>query len=173
MKDSINKDLIKDWLLLQLSKDQFRFLFKYIQNEKMAQASQFNFNYHIKNNDQNAPIYIIYRISAKNNGKSPIFKQDKYRLTKFCLDSLIKTFAPFHAKYFFLLDSCPENYQKLIEGYKLIDKEIIKLSHAGNLGSYFAQLDLACQLPEPSYVYLAEDDYYYLPDAGEKLLEAL
>lgn len=169
----LNKNLIKDWLLLQMSKDKSRFLFPFIFKNKINEAKQFKFSYRIDPEDKNYPLTVFYRISPYPNNKSPIYQKNKFKLTKLCLDSFIKAFNKIRPKIFFLLDSCPEKYLQLIKDYKYPNIEIINLKNAGNLGSFYAQLELAKQLPDKNLIYFSEDDYYYLPNAGIKLIRAL
>jgi hypothetical protein len=118
-------------------------------------------------------LIVIYRISPYPNGKSPIFSKNKYALVKFCLDSFIKAFSQIKPYVIFVLDSCPLEYQTLINSYSGIKSEIIELDKAGNKGTWYAQIDIAKLLNSESYVYFAEDDYYYLPNAGKRLMKAL
>lgn len=117
-------------------------------------------------------VIVFYRIYPQPNQKSPIFKDDKFRLTQICLDSFTTAFKSIKPYVVFLLDSCPPSYHQLIQSQTL-DHEIVLLNRAGRLYSFLAQLELAQQLPSDTLVYFAEDDYYYLPDAGPELIQAL
>jgi hypothetical protein len=117
-------------------------------------------------------LVVIYRISAKENGKSPIFAKNKFKLVKYCLDSFYENFREVKPYVIFLLDSCPEKFEKLVKKYKF-ESKVINLEKAGNKGSWFAQIEIAGKLSDDKFVYFAEDDYVYEKNAGAYLLKAL
>ena len=114
-----------------------------------------------------AQIEVFYRICPFSNGKSPVFTDDKYRLAEFCLRSYVAAFPM--AKTTFILDSCPPEYHRLVEDYGRIVAE----DNMGNIGSYLKQLELTNRLDDEQPAYLAEDDYYYLPQAGRLVVGAI
>jgi hypothetical protein len=48
--------------------------------------------------------------------------------------------------------------------------EILSLDKIGNAATFSLQIDLLTNQTEAPYVYFAEDDYFYLPDALEKMV---
>lgn len=129
-------------------------------------------DYKLKSKIKTKSLVVIYRLSSVNSKKSPVFKNDKFKLVKFCLDSFVKSFSGVNYKIVFILDSCSRKYVQLIKKYKKLDFEIIQLKNAGNKKTWFLQLNIAKNLNN-CLVYFAEDDYYYRVKAGKKLVEGL
>ena len=57
------------------------------------------------------------------------------------------------------------NTNPLSETFQSDDLEILWLDKIGNLATFSLQIDLLTKQTEASYVYFAEDDYFYFPDA--------
>lgn len=116
---------------------------------------------------------VFYRMCPYNNGKSPIFTDDKLGLVRFCLESFVEAFRATSLRITFILDSCDASYRTWIERHVPFQKEILHFVGLGSEGSFFKQIELAAQLKPDELVYLAEDDYYYVAGAGEKLVAAI
>lgn len=116
---------------------------------------------------------VFYRVCPYNNGKSPIFADDKLGLVRFCLESFVEAFRATSLRITFILDSCDASYRTWIERHVPFQKEVLHFVGLGNEGSFFKQIELAAQLEPEESVYLAEDDYYYVAGAGEKLVAAI
>ncbi len=116
---------------------------------------------------------VLYRISPYKNGKSPVFTNNKHSLVNFCLTSFFRSFKHIKPKTIFILDSCPKKYLQLIRTKCPFDYETLTFQNLGNIGTFYTQLAIAQQLPAKTKVYFAEDDYYYLPEAGEQIVQAL
>ncbi|NMB56479.1 hypothetical protein GYA19_00900 [Candidatus Beckwithbacteria bacterium] len=166
---TINK--FKDLIFRIISLKPFRFLItifakKKFKNLKTNSIKPLNLN--IKND-----LIIIYRVCPFNNGKSPVFTNDKYKLFCFCLDSLLKSFTKTKPYFIFILDSCPQSYPNYIKKYHDLEYQILPVKNAGNLSTWLLQLDIASKLNPDKLIYFAEDDYYYRENAGEKLKEGI
>lgn len=118
-------------------------------------------------------INVFYRICPYQSSRSVFPDGDKLTQTKICLASFWEAFRNVTRKITFILDSCPPEYKKEID--KIIDckKTYYEGENMGNLGSYMKQIELALKLNDKEKVYFAEDDYLYVPKAGEKLQSAL
>lgn len=170
----MNKNEIKDRLLIFLARKRlnlFLSIFDKYRSRKyqIPDMTKVKINYKIAK----SKMVILYRISPFNNGKSPIYPKNKLRLTRICLKSLTKAFEKVKIKIIFILDSCPSTYENLIKQLKIKDFEILKFEKAGNKGTWFIQLEIVKRLINNNQVFLAEDDYLYLPKSGEKIHKAL
>lgn len=118
-------------------------------------------------------MHVFYRVYPGNNGRSPIFSDDKMGLVRFCLRSFVEAFRTSSPRVTFILDSCESGYRDWIEKHVPFEKEILSFVGLGHVGSFFKQVELACKLGQDDSVFLAEDDYYYVDGAGPKLAAAL
>jgi hypothetical protein len=96
---------------------------------------------------------------------------DKLKLASLCLKSFVRSFKETKPKIHFLLDSCPPEWEEMIDSLVYWDHEIEHLRCNDQNQSYLIQLDRAKPLDEP--VLFQEDDYVYLDGAGRKIEEAL
>lgn len=110
---------------------------------------------------------VLYKIAPNVNKKSPIFTEDKFSLVKFCLTSFLEAFRGEDIKIHFILDNCPPEYEELVKPYAY---SIIRTS-IGNPGIFRKQVEIASSIDD--YVLFQEDDYYWLPNTGYKLIEAV
>jgi hypothetical protein len=116
---------------------------------------------------------VFYRICPYPALKSPIFTGDKLGLTLYCLRSFQKAFQNVFYKITFILDSCPPIYKQKIKKLFPAKSTFFEGSQMGDRGSLLKQVELASRLGDQEKVYLAEDDYVYLPEAGRQLVNAL
>lgn len=115
---------------------------------------------------------VYYRICPFPNGKSALYTDDKLELTRFCLQSFVRTFRNVKdLEMVFILDSCPDEYASMIMKEVPFKKDILAFEKLGNEGSYFLQLGMASTHDGP--VLLQEDDYFYLEDSGKFINDAL
>lgn len=113
---------------------------------------------------------IFYRITSKpSKNVRPFFQSDKYSLVEFCLKSLVMAFRQVRPKIVFIFDDVPNNWLELLELVPF-DNDVVRVKGDQN-STYTMQLDLAQK--EKEYVFFAEDDYYYTPQAGSILLEGM
>lgn len=114
---------------------------------------------------------VLYRICPFNNNKSPIFAEDKFKLVSMCLKSFAEAFKGLDIEVIFILDSCPPEYKQLINRTIPFRHGYFEREGMGNLGSFRTQVQLASEIDD--YVLLLEDDYLWLPNTGEKILQAV
>ena len=114
---------------------------------------------------------IAYRIYPGISKSPAFFPTDKFRLSEMCLSSFREALGGLHVKIWALLDGCPPKYEALFrKEFQSSELEILLLNKAGNLSTFSLQIDLLTKQTEAPYVYFAEDDYFYLPDALEKMV---
>jgi GT2 family glycosyltransferase len=102
------------------------------------------------------------------------FGNDKLRQAEICLGSFRNSLGPLRVKFWAILDGCPEEYRELFQRYfSLEDLVFVELDRVGNRATYAKQLDILLSQREAEVVYLAEDDYLYLPDQFPLMLRFL
>jgi hypothetical protein len=114
---------------------------------------------------------IAYRIYPGVSKTPAFFPADKFRLSEMCLHSFKKALGGLRVRIWALLDGCPPEYETLFrETLRGRDLEVISQNKIGNLATFSQQIDLLTGQTEAPYVYFAEDDYFYLPNALEKMV---
>ena len=126
--------------------------------------------------NENYKIAIAYRTysGAKIQRKKAIFIKNKYMFEDFCLKSLKKSLGPLKIKIWAILDSCPRDWDNLFKKhFNNSELEIIHVKNAGELGSMQLAVNILLKQKYSDYIYMAEDDYYYLPNQFEKMISFL
>lgn len=114
---------------------------------------------------------VAYRIYPGISKTPAYFANDKFRLAQLCLDSFRRALGAMSVKIYAILDGCPPEYERLFrETLRDFDLKIIHSAKIGNEKTFSYQVDLLMQQAESDYVYFAEDDYFYLPGAIEKMV---
>ena len=114
---------------------------------------------------------IAYRIYPGVSKAPALFANDKLSLSETCLRSFKGALGELRIKMWVLLDGCPPEYELLFRNlFSDHELEIVSLSGVGNRRTFSLQIDLLTRQTEAAYVYFAEDDYFYLPDALVKML---
>lgn len=118
---------------------------------------------------------VVYRICPfMSKSAPPIFKGDKYLLSKVALESFKASLGNLRVKMWVLLDKCPPEYEKLFTD--LWDAQDLVLERhpgIGNRGTLLRQFEVVAAQEDSELVYLAEDDYVYLPNAFEEVVGLL
>lgn len=111
---------------------------------------------------------IVYRACSTGsiNKERPI--EGKYNLVKKCFGSFIEAFKGY--KPIILLDKPNEEFRELFKGYEVIESFHPDFT-SGNVGTFHKQIDLALEAKEDFF--FVEDDYFFLPDSGKKIVEAI
>lgn len=110
-------------------------------------------------------IAVAYRVSPGLSKMASGLAEDKFQLAETCLRSFRDSMGSLRPKLWAILDSCPGEYEDLfIRYFDRNDVEFVHLTKAGNAATLQMQIDLLCNQTESEVVYLAEDDYLYLPD---------
>jgi len=114
---------------------------------------------------------VAYRIYPGVSKNPAFFSTDKLRLSEMCLRSFKVGLGDLKVKIWAILDGCPPEYEELFRGiFDSSELEILSLNKIGNLATFSLQIDLLTNQTEAPFVYFAEDDYFYLPDALEKMI---
>jgi hypothetical protein len=117
---------------------------------------------------------VAYRIYPRVSKVPPVFKDDKYKLSEFCLKSFKDSLGDLKAKIFVLLDGCPPEYDELFRKYFMDeDLELIRLEGVGNLATFSLQIKVLLEQEFSDLVYFAEDDYFYMPNQFNEMIELL
>jgi hypothetical protein len=115
---------------------------------------------------------VAYRIYPGVSKSPAFFPTDKFRLSKMCLESFKGAIGCLKVKVWALLDGCPPEYEQLFrETLHNVELEILSLDRIGNLATFSLQIDLLNQQIHAPYIYFAEDDYFYFPNALEKMVQ--
>jgi len=119
---------------------------------------------------------VAYRIYPKVSppAQSLPFGDDKLRQAEICLRSFVHSLGPLRVKVWAILDGCPEEYRALFLRYIAPqDLVLVETNRIGNRATYAKQLEILLSQNDAEFVYLAEDDYLYLPDRFPLLLTLL
>lgn len=108
-------------------------------------------------------LVVAYRIYPKISKVPPAYPNDKYKLSKLCLESFKKATEGINIKVYALLDNCPKEYEDLFtENFKKENLEIINLDNIGNKATFKKQIEILSNQNDSDIVYFAEDDYFYI-----------
>lgn len=120
-----------------------------------------------------AVAYRIYPKVSKPALSLPL-GDDKLRLAEICLRSFQDSLGSLRAKIWAILDGCPEEYRALFERYfSREDLVFVDLPGVGNQATFGKQIDALLSQRDAEFVYLAEDDYLYLPGQFPLMLNFL
>jgi hypothetical protein len=115
---------------------------------------------------------IAYRIYPGVSKNPAFFSTDKLKLSTMCLRSFKGALGSLTVKIWAILDGCPPEYEELFRGtFDRDELEVVSLEKIGNLPTFALQIDLLTKQTAAQFVYFAEDDYFYLPNALEKMVE--
>lgn len=117
---------------------------------------------------------VAYRIYPGVSKIPPVFNDDKYKLSYFCLKSFKESLGELKVKMIVLLDNCPPEYKELFKKFfKEEDLELIDLDGIGNLGTFALQIKYLLNQNYSDIVYFAEDDYFYMPNQFKEMINLL
>jgi len=120
-----------------------------------------------------AVAYRIYpKLAASSEGLP--YCENKFRLAEACLRSFRLSLGPLRPKIWVLLDSCPATYQDLFLKYFDANQIVLlPFDGIGNRGSFDKQIDILLEQRVSEFVYFSEDDYFYVPNQFEHMLNFL
>lgn len=115
---------------------------------------------------------VAYRVypGLSRNGFPGV--RDKEALFAGCLQSFKGSLGDLRVKIWAILDGCPESYGNRFLA-EFSDLELVKMEKAGNVRTFLEQVSVLCGQTDAETVYLAEDDYVYLPGALERMVKYL
>ncbi len=111
--------------------------------------------------------------SIPSTTKPPIFAEDKFKLVEFCLKSLKASLGNLRAKMWVVLTGPPEYEQMFEKVWPKEDLVVLSVGRIGNPRSLQKQIDILTAQTDAELVFLAEDDYFYLPDRFQSAVEFL
>jgi len=117
---------------------------------------------------------VCYRIYPRISRDSIFDFKDKLALVRLNLESFKTAIGGLKIKMWVLLDNCPPAYAELLRFiFPDTAMELIALDGEGNGRTYARQIDILSAQQAADLVYLAEDDYLYLPQSLEKAVAFL
>lgn len=126
--------------------------------------------------DWSYDLAVAYRIYPKVSklAQNLPFGDDKLRQAEICLRSFRDSLGSLRVKVWAILDGCPGEYRALFERYfPSEDLILVDVDGIGNQATYAKQLDILLSQGDAEAVYLAEDDYLYLPEQFPLMLRFL
>ncbi len=115
---------------------------------------------------------VVYRIYPEVSKVPPVFSDNKYKLAELCLKSFKEALGSLKVKMWVLLDNCPPEYTALFRKYFDDDcLELIQLPGVGNTATFNVQMQILLGQQYCELVYFAEDDYLYLPNQLETMVD--
>ena len=120
---------------------------------------------------------VYYRIYPGKPDNRPFADGDKLSLVQRCLRSFMASVAVADVHITFLMDNCPVSWwlavHDIVHPYFHIGTvrySIVELDGIGNKPSFLKQLEMALDDPCDEFVYFAEDDYLYQPEAIGRMM---
>ncbi len=115
-------------------------------------------------------IVVAYRIYPGIGKPLAIYNGDKFKLVKLAFKSFLNALGGVNARLYLILDSCPKIYKEMLLSF-FHDAKVVEVSQAGNSKTFEIQIALLLEQQESNLIYLAEDDYFYLPNAFETTVD--
>lgn len=113
---------------------------------------------------------VIYRAcSVGTSKKRPI--EDKIELVRICFNSFRDAFKGVKHDLIVLLDKPNQALRNIFEGINKREEFFYPSFDEGNTGTFHRQIEIA--LERKDQFFFVEDDYYFLPESGRKIVEAL
>lgn len=115
--------------------------------------------------ERNRDIFLSY---------TSIRSDDKYKLVDLCLKSLKNSLGNLKIKFWAILDGCPLEWEDLFRiHFNENELQIVNLENVGELESAKIAIDILLKQQNSDIVYMAEDDYLYLPSQFDKMIDFL
>ncbi|MHA1727884.1 MAG: glycosyltransferase family 2 protein [Promethearchaeota archaeon] len=127
-----------------------------------------------KNTEGNT-LAIAYRIYPSISKKPLLYQNNKLKLSELCLKSFKESLGDLNVKIWAILDNCPIEYENLFHKYFNEDSlQFVRFKkRIGNKNTFLLQLKILKEQKFSKFVYLAEDDYYYLPNQFKQMISFL
>lgn len=117
---------------------------------------------------------VAYRLYPRISRPVPVCAGDKLTLAEVCLKSFRESLGSLRVKLWALLDGCPPEYEAMTRRYfDAEDLTLVRLDGEGNAATFERQLRILSEQTASPLVYFAEDDYFYLPDALERMVRLI
>lgn len=103
----------------------------------------------------------------------PLFADDKLKLVELCLQSFKASIGGLRVKLWVILTGPPEYAQMFERVWPKEDLVVLSVGRIGNPRSLQKQLDVLTTQTDAEFVFVAEDDYFYLPGRFQSAVEFL
>jgi hypothetical protein len=125
------------------------------------------------NKSKQYDLAVAYRICPRMSRTAPpVFADSKYRLAELCLRSFKAALGDIKAKVWVILDNCPPEYEGLFASlFPSEDLVLLRELEIGNGATFQRQVEILTAQDDADFVFLAEDDYVYLPGSLKQLVE--
>ena len=110
-------------------------------------------------------VAVAYRIHpGKSSNAPPIFAEDKFKLAELCLKSFRASLGGLRVKLWALLNECPPEYEKLFaDVWPAEDLVLVRFPGVPPGTTLHEQSRILMDQTDAEIVFLAEDDYFFLP----------
>jgi len=121
-----------------------------------------------------AVAYRIYPKISRSKHKPQVFPEDKLKLAEFCLKSFKNSLGKLRVKLWVLLDNCPPVYETLFtQLWNQGDLVLTRYPGVGDGATLREQTRILMEQTDAEIVYFAEDDYFYLPNQFQLVVDFL
>jgi len=120
-------------------------------------------------------VAVAYRICPHmSRSVPPVFADSKYNLSSLCLRSFKESLGSLKIKLWAILDNCPKEYEDLFtELWPEEDLVLVRCAGAGNAATFGRQIEILTSQNDAEFVYVAEDDFFYLPGRLHLMLDLI
>jgi hypothetical protein len=118
-------------------------------------------------------VAVAYRICPhRSRTPPPVFADSKHDLAALCLHSFKASLNGLRVKIWVILDNCPKEYEDLFASLWTGDDLVfVRCSGIGNAATFGKQIEILANQNDAEFVYLAEDDFFYLPGRFHLMLD--
>jgi len=119
-------------------------------------------------------IAIAYRIYPGVSKQPFVHPDNKLKLTEVGIQTINQSLRGLKARFFILLDNCPEEYERMISSHlKSHQITFLKYNGIGNLSTFGKQIEILLSQTDSEVIMFAEDDYVYRRNELEKAVRLL
>jgi hypothetical protein len=129
----------------------------------------------VVNQKKSYDLAVAYRICPfMSRTPPPVHQNSKFKLAALCLRSFKVALGPLNVKIWAILDNCPPEYEELFTSlWNNDDLVLSRQPGIGNGRTFAKQIEILNEQTDAEFVYLAEDDYVYLPGRFHLMLDLI
>ena len=117
---------------------------------------------------------VAYRINPKMSAPPPVFAEDKFKLARLCLKSFKNSLGGLRVKLWALLNNCPPDYEAMFtQLWPAQDLVLVRFPGVAARTTLHEQFRILAEQTDAEIVYVAEDDYFYLPGQFQQAVNFL
>jgi hypothetical protein len=132
------------------------------------------YQYPHMHNPSKFDIAIAYRIYPGVSKTPFVYPDNKLKLTEVGIQTINQSLGDLKAKFFILLDNCPEEYEHMISVHlQSHSVTFIKYNGIGNLPTFGKQIEILLSQTDSEIIMFAEDDYVYRKNELEKAVHLI